>query len=48
MKWLTYLENIVTMLIIGICVYFDKSAWIVWLVIIPIMNVLYRNGNESS
>jgi len=40
MKWQQTLENILCLLIIGICLYLDKSSWCMLLLLIPILNIL--------
>jgi len=48
MKWLTNLENIVGFIVIGLCQYFDKSNWILLLLIPIIMNIMLRINEEGD
>ena len=42
MKVQNTITNIVAMLVIGVCLWFDKSAWVVVLALVPILNALYK------
>lgn len=39
--------SIVAMIVIGVCLLLDKSAWSVVLVIVPILNALRQYGDNA-
>uniref|UniRef100_A0A6H1ZCA0 Uncharacterized protein n=1 Tax=viral metagenome TaxID=1070528 RepID=A0A6H1ZCA0_9ZZZZ len=46
MKWLRNIENILAVLAIVFCLYMDKSAWCLLLILIPVLN-MFKNVVEE-